>query len=196
MAVGDYFKLSTVAQHVVGGQTAVNSFYFQQLNALVFDTPEEDLFDAFLTHVEPTYINLFNNALSVIRVNIGQGPLFATSFSQTVIWTGTQTGDYMPPQCAGVLQYKTAVLSRRGRGRIFCFPSSEASNGTGAPTGSYLTGILALGEALKDDMGAGDTFHAQWGWGMWSEADQAFRLITSYSAGTYWGSQRDRRGIY
>jgi len=196
MAIGDKFKLTTVAQNVVGGKTAVNSYYFEQLSAIVFPTEEQDLYARFLAQVQPQLIALFTNYLSVVSVSIGQGPSFETTFQQSVVWSGTLTGDPMPAQNCGVLKYRTATPGRRERGRLFLYAANEAGNAAGAPTGAYLTLIGNLGDVLLVDMQSTDASYGEWAWGMYSKADQLFKILTSYSAGLYWGSQLDRRGIY
>jgi hypothetical protein len=196
MAVGDKLKLTTIAQNVVGGKTAVNSYYFEQADVLVFDTPEEDLFERFLAQVKPTLVSLFTNNLSIVTVSIGLGPTFETTFQQTVIWTGTITGDPMPAQNCGVLKYRTATPGRRERGRLFLYAAGESSNSIGSPSGAYLTTLGGLGDSLLNTMSSANVLYAGWYWGMFSKADQEFKRIATYSAGLYWGSQLDRRGIY
>jgi len=196
MAIGDVFKLTTIAEHLSGGKQAVNSWYFEQLGVLILDTPEEDLFDAFLSNVQPVLLDLFTNFISIVTVNIGKGPEYFTSFQQTVNWQGTASGDPMPAQNCPLLKYRTADVSRRGRGRLFLFAANESVNSSGAPTGAYQDAINTLGEAalvtIHDDV----LTHAGWIWRMFSPADAVTKVITSYSAGTYWGSQLDRRGMY
>lgn len=196
MAVGDKLKLTTIAQNVSGGKTAVNSWYFEQLDALVFDTPPEDLYARFLAQVQPFLISCYTLNLSVVTVNVGVGPGFETVFQQTVNWVGGMTGDPMPAQNCGLLRYRTDDVSRRGRGRLFLYAANEVANGAGSPSSTYQTTVGNLGNAALNTMKTSNVLYAGWAWGMFSESDQEFKLIQSYSVAPYWGSQLDRRGIY
>lgn len=196
MAVGDVYKLATIVRRSGGIRMAVNNHYFRQTNALVLDTPEEDLFDRWNTEAQDLYRGTFTSQLQLETVRISSGPPFLESFVSDDIGTaGTRTGDAMPAQMSGLLAYRTATLGRRGRGRIFLPVASEADNAsTGIPISAYRNAVEAYGQALLAMNGASVTW-ASWEWGLWSNADQVFRPITTIQVPANWGTQRDRKHL-
>jgi len=196
MAINDVFRLRAVWRRTTDGPAMVNAFYFRQVAALIFDTPEEDLVDAFKTSVQPAYVAVVTNTVALVEYQVAKFPDFLTSFiDDTVEEGGALTGDPMPARIAGVLSYRTADLSRRGRGRVFLPSPNEASNTAGAPTTSY----LALVDEIRAELGDLFTdiiFHAGWEWRMFSPADQLTKAVTSSESVGRWGTQRDRADVY
>jgi hypothetical protein len=162
----------------------------------VFDTPGEDLWEAFRNAADTLYEALVSSLLSTTEIVFGVAPDFATQeILSTPYLTGAATGDPMPAFTAGILSRRTALLTRRGRGRLYLPPSAESFNSQGIPSGSYTNGLQALGDALVPTIGDGITTSV-WTPMLWSESDQVAREITSFQARSIWGVQRDRRRLY
>jgi hypothetical protein len=197
MAVNDVLRMICVWRKTIDSPTAINRFHYRQENALVLDTPEDDLWDAFLTKVVPLYRGLVTNQLTLSRVTFGYAPTFETIKElDSLTLSGTATGDPLPPRTSGVITLKTALPTRRGRGRWYMPPGVEAGSAGSVMTATHLTASENFTEAALDTMLAGGVTHANWQLCMWSEADQVARPVTSTVVRTLWGSQRDRRELY
>ena len=196
MAVGDLYKLAIHYRSGGTTQEAVNLIYYRQRTALVFDTPEEDLIAAFKDRVIPNLIAGTTNLLAVIKMTVAPMPLGAVSHEDFEQFDGEVTGDAMPAQNAPLISFRTALLAKRGRGRIFLPPSGESNNAVGRPTSTFFAFLFTLGGNLLEDMDVTDAFFAGWTLNVWSGADQVGRPVLSTVPRSFWGSQRDRRGIY
>lgn len=197
MAIGDTYKIVIEWTNNPLAPRFVNAFYFQQAGSEVADTPEEDLYARFMAEVGDAYRDCITNQLAAVRISVSQAPEFLTAFVSegSSLLAGTRSGDPMPARICGIIKYRTPDLSRRGRGRVFLPPPSEAENSLGAPTGTYNTIQEGLLEALYG-MSTVDAGYAEWVWALWSEADQTSKIITNYSPGGYWGTRRKRKAIY
>lgn len=197
MAVGDTYRLSVVWSNAPGLPTAVNQFHYRQTEALIFDTPGEDLVDAFRTIVEAAYASLVTNALAIRRYSVAKAPLFLTEHVlEGISVGGSASGDAMPPQTTGIIEIRTADFTRRGRGRFFIPPGVESFNALGKPTSAYRTSLGDVSVNLKEDMLASAITHAGWELMLWSRADQEAKAVTAAFGGAFWGSQRDRNRLY
>lgn len=198
MAIGDTYRLTVVTGREDLPVTCVNHFYFQQANALIFDTPGQDLVAAWQNYCESTYRALFTNFLVMRRYSVGKAPSFETEheFTFTTTVAGIGTGEPLPPRTSGLLSLRTPTLSKRGRGRNYLPPATEADNGNGKPTAAYITKMNNLGIAIMEDMPSINVLFAIWVPQMWSKADQVARPVSQIIARTSWASQRDRSGLY
>lgn len=197
MSVDDVYRLSVEWSNTPGFPTAVNLFYFKQIDALVLDTPGEDLVEAFRTECEATYRELVTNALALRKYAVAKAPLFLTEHVLEGLGEGgLATGDAMPPNTGGLLSIKTATLTRRGRGRVFIPPASETYNSGGRPTALMRGNITAFGSFMMVEMNTTTLAHSAWEMQMWSKADQVARPVVSAFSSAIWGSQRDRRYLY
>lgn len=122
------------------------------------------------------------------------GPDFTATASAA---NGSRSGDPLPKQIAGVLSYRTAVATRRGRGRSYIPFAAEIDNtSSGVPSATYIANLVSLGSAMTETKtvvnGAGGStllpviFHKATG-----TSDD----VTAAVARTVWGTQR-RRGDF
>lgn len=196
MASGDCYRIRFVWRNESDKPAAINDFYFKQVGTLIFDTPGEDLWQAFQSDSLAAYLALVTNRLAIFQVLVGKEPDFITEFTvDEVVDSGDLTGDAMPTITGGILSRYTATLSRRGRGRIYLPCANEANNGDGRPVSGYLTAMRDFGATMLPAIGDG-IVTAEWTPQVWSEADQTARAITQWVARGYWGLQRDRRGLF
>lgn len=196
MAVNDTYRLTVTWGGVISDHKAVNQFYFKQNDDLVFDTPGEDLVEAFRAKVEVNYVGAVTTALAIEKYAVAKAPLFLTEFEDnpTPI-SGGLSGDPLPPRTAGVIAYKSADLTARGRGRIFVPPASEAFSGGGTLTSGLIAQYNTIITGLED-MATPGILYASWVPMMWSTADQLAKVITQFIVRTRWSSQRDRTDLY
>lgn len=197
MSVGDVFRLNIVTANNPNVAVAVNGLHFQQVGSLFFDTPEEDLMESWRFNAEALYGNLITSFMFIIKYTVAQAPDFQTSLeSDFAPIACTRSGEPLPPRTAGLAQIHTATFSKRGRGRMFLPPANEAGSGGSAPTTGYRTDFDAFRDAVMDTMAVETTGFAGWQFGMWSPADQVFRVATSLRLVTTWSSKRSRRNLY
>lgn len=195
MAIGDVYRLRVVLRRSFVHPACINNFYFKAETITIFDTQEEDLVQAWQLSAETAYRNCFTNFIAITQYQVAKAPDFNTAFVLDLAGTpGNLTGDALPPRTSFVLSWRTAVLSKRGRGRVYLPPASEADNSSGAPTAGYRTTVSNFGDLLIGGIGDALTT-AQYTLMMWSPADQVAREVTSHFSVGGWGSQRDRDGI-
>lgn len=195
MAVNDTYRLRIVLRRSAVHPACINNFYFRQEEGLVFDTPGEDLVEAWQNDVEAAYTAVFTNYIAITQYQVAQAPLFLTEHIADFVGIGgLMSGDPLPPRNSLCLSNRTADISRRGRGRVYLPPANEAVNQFGAPTSAYAGDVLALGNLMLPTIGDGVTT-STWKPMMWSEADQLAKEIVSFFVVPRWTSQRDRDGI-
>lgn len=197
MAVNDHYKLTVEWSNTAIAPRFVNSFYFQQADDLVLDTAGEDLVARFLAEAGPDYADLVTSQLSVVRISVGKFPDFPTEYELTTlpILDGTLTGDPLPVRTAGIFKYQTEDFTRRGRGRIFLPPASEAVNTAGQPNSTWKASGDAFALHLLE-MFEGSVSYAGWQWELYSRADAEFKPIVAGQGAAYWSSRRKRKAIY
>lgn len=194
MAIGDILQLRALWIMPSTGLTSENSFYFKQLDALVFDTPEVDLVQRFIAQAETAYKAVMHSNYGINRYSVYQMPAKLLSYVELRgDLAGTQTGDQLPPDQAQGLNLRSATLGRRGRGKLYLGPASEARNlAVGKPDATSQNLAEALGAAVLG-MSAPHALYAGWDWGIWSKEDQAFREVTQVDAAIIWWTQRGRK---
>lgn len=194
MAFGDLFQLRALWIEPASQLTAENSFYFRQDGDLVFDTPQEDLVESFKFYAEAAYMNVVHSNYGINRYTVYDMPEKLLSFvSIEGDRAAALTGDQLPPSISVVLNYRSATLGRRGKGRLFLGPINETNNlAVGKPTGGIQTAAEAFGDALMD-MVTTSISYAPWTWGVWSVEDQAFRPVVGHDASTIWGNINSRK---
>jgi len=195
MAIDDVYRLTIILRSTAEGPIVANTLTFRQMNAIVFDTPEHDLVEAWKAEAENAYLEQFTNRLTVFNYKVGKAPDFATSYqTDETGLVGHLSGDSMPIRTAGVLSMRTALLSKRGRGRMYLPPANEAGNGSdGHPTSGYIDNMIFLGDAIMGMATSLSILYAHWAWSVWSKTNQSAEDVTAFAARNFWGSQRDRK---
>lgn len=197
MAVGDVYRLTAVVQANATAPKCINQWFFRQEDALVFQTAEEDLVGAFIEECQTFYRGLFTNGLEVFQYAVAPVTTFETSYIQDVSGAiGTLTGEPLPPRVAGLISFRTADTSRRGRGRTFLPPANEASSQGSTAVSAYRTAMDDFADGLLVQMAQTTITHSGWQWMLWSKADQVAKEVVSYIIRAKWSSQRDRGEIY
>lgn len=194
MAVGDIYQVRALWLMPSTGLTSENSFYFSQVTDPPTLGPEKDLVARFIAECEASYMAVIHNNYGINRYSVYLYPEKLLSYVELRgDLAGALTGDQLPPDQAQGLNLRTATLGRRGRGKLYLGPSSEARNlSIGKPDATSQQLAEALGANLAA-MADADPAYAEWQWGVWSITDQLFRPITSYDAATIWWTQRGRK---
>ena len=195
MAEGDTYRLRIVLRRSAVHPACINNLYYRQEDPLILDTAGQDLVDAFQNDCETAYCDVFTSFIAIVQYQVAMAPLFLTEYIRDLPGTpGNMSGDPLPPRTSLCLSWRTADVSRRGRGRIYLPPASESANSAGAPLSGYMTSIDDLGSTLGPTIGDGITT-SLWRQMIWSDADQEAKEVTSYFSTPAWRSQRDRDGI-
>lgn len=107
---------------------------------------------------------------------------------------GTRSGDLMSPQTAGLISFKTAIASRRYRGRMYVPFPAEGDNTTGGkPSAGYDANLATLASAASTEIiagGGGNT--ATMTPVIYSSVALLSQPILSYLTRTSWATQRRR----
>ena len=198
MSVGDKFRLKVTFKSDTSERVAQVTPVFSQEGEPIFDTPEEDLVGAFQEECEALLLACVTASLRLVEYAVVPLPGTAASFVLSLGGAGpvgTQGGDPMPPRTATILSFRSPTAGRRGRGRMYLPPASEASNTAGHPTSGHLAAGDALGAAMIGDMPSLSITHLPWVWYIQSLADADFKPVSAYVTRDYWGTQRDRTNI-
>lgn len=192
MAVGDIYTIQAQWRLTNGDLTAQNQFHFRQTLPVVFDTPEEDLLQAFTTEIEPAYVNVVSGQWGIVNYIIKAQPEDLTVLEAAVPdHSGVLGGDALPPQVSTILSFRSPQPGRRGKGRVFLPPANEASSGVlGAPGSTLQADVTALGTELYDL--ALNGLYAGWQWSVWSVTNQSGYAVTGWSSRFRFATQRGR----
>lgn len=193
MAVNDIFRLHTVWIDTSTNLTMENSFVFKQTAGLILDTEGEDLVEMYNNLLKPLHRQCIHTNYHLDHFRVVKLPDDLTVYEASGNPDNAAlTGDMMPPYVAGVITLRSATLGRRGRGRLFLGPVNEASNTSSGHPGAAFT--TAMANLVQGCMDAVDNIvaYAGWQYGVWSEADQAFRVVTNFIARENWGRQVGR----
>ena len=198
MAVNDLYRLTCVWSATSEAPQAINQFHFRQNAGLVFDTPGEDLVAAFRAYCEENYTWLVTEGLELFTYKVSKAPDFQTEHIEEISAgvNGLITGDPLPPRTSGLISLRTAVLTRRGRGRIFLPPAAESVSTAGRASSNYIIAMDTFMENMVTDMNSVSIDYAPWGLEVWSEAEQEGNPVTQWLSRVKWSSQRDRTNLY
>lgn len=181
MAINDIFRLA-VEGRGPQDQQLVNTLYFKQNTLTIFDTPSEDLAQAYdIAAVQSgLFTALFHANNSVVSLSVRgiTDPDVGFDFLYPTPVPGDGTGDMLPPISSCVVTWNTGFIGRAKRGRNYIWPTSEANQSQGVFGSGYLTGVSAYADAIQE-MGDG-IVTASWTHVVWSGTlTEAFDVISS-----------------
>jgi hypothetical protein len=192
MAVGDVYRFAFVWKSISSSKVAVNNFYLKQNGPLILDTPTEDFWGIFQESCLELYRFSVASELGLIQLVGATGLPFVTEQIIDIEGVvGGSGGGSLPTRTAGILSYRTAVPTKKGRGRVFLPPAGEGDNAAGRPSSGWLTNTNGFAQALFD-LQFEAVGSASWQWHMYSKTDNVFRPVTAAAARTKWGSRRKR----
>lgn len=193
MASGDVYRLKILCLDTASNLTAENSIAFRATSSTVLDTQQEDLVERFIDEVQLDYTACFSSRYYIVKYTVVDLPANLVSYEHDVTpENGLLTGDMLPVQTSALISIKTTKLGRRGRGRVFLPPASEAVNqAEGLVASSQITSMNTLGTVLLG-MNTINLAYATYEVGVWSQADQEFAPAVSIVARNKWATQRGR----
>lgn len=147
MAIGDVFRFSMLYSNPTSGCRAANVVNVKQFDNLIFDTPGEDLVQAFLAGPWLD-ISACISSVWVLEKLLVRGVTDETyGFDyEPVGETGAQAGQSIAPQLAQVISWKTGLIGDSFNGRTF-FPSTvEDFTNAGNIAPAQLENLQAVAE--------------------------------------------------
>lgn len=150
---GNIFSL--VQEVVFLGQRCQFSMYYARQDTSQ-KTSVQDGHNGLFTQWSAVILPLLRPCLSVgtligsVRIWCLTWPEVATGIYATGTLHGTDPGEPLPPQIAGVLTKQTALRGRSGRGRMYLCGMSEDSSTNGAPAVALLTKMNTLAQKLRE----------------------------------------------
>lgn len=152
MAIGDIFKVSIVARGPQD-QELVNTLYYRQEYATVFDTPQEDLAQAFLLEDGPIdkYIPCVSNQCSFDKIEVRgvTDPTVGFDLPIDPPRPGGITEHCLPPGDACVVTFTTGRIGRAYRGRNYLFPAGEGDQASGVFSAGYLSVVGEYADVIQ-----------------------------------------------
>jgi len=180
MAIGDIFRLA-VEGRGPQDQQLVNTLYFKQETATIFDTPSEDLAEAFDADCVQSglFTALFHVNNSIVKLSVRgiTDPEVGFDYEYPTPVPGDGTGDMLPPSQSCVVTWNTGFIGRANRGRNYIWPTSEANQSQGYFGQGYLTGVGAYADAVRL-MGDGIAT-ASWQQVVWSSVNNSAKDVIS-----------------
>jgi len=125
------WKVSIVGRFGLG-QTFVNTMHYRQLGEIVGISPAELLANDVSDKVTELYVGLIPASAQVDAIEVRQitdPPLAGFDLPMSV--NGGQSGNQLPPQCAGLISWRTGMIGRNQRGRIYLPAPVESLNDAG-----------------------------------------------------------------
>lgn len=196
MAVGEIYRLAVKWEHEITGDDAVNIFHFKQLDALILDTPGEDLVGAFQEEVEELYAGIVSVNYSIVQYSVRKVASNEDAYDAPAAVTGERgtTSDQLPSTVAAIITWTTGLTGRNNRGRTYLPPTSEGDLLAGLWASTYFpTGMGNFADAMIEAMAELTVTHAGWQLGVRSETFDAFQPITGYVLRQVPGTVRRRR---
>lgn len=173
------------------GDTAVNVMHIKDNNLGVFDLTEADLIEAdLLTWFDDFKVRIADNVvMERITVSDASGPGgTGLSFEYALSVAGTAVSDPLPYSTALVVSLKTALNSRRGRGRVYLCGFAENSNtNNGEPDSVMRADVLSAFVDLNTALLVHD--HAL---GVYSRTGDVFNPVVTMQCDGHWDTQRRR----
>ena len=194
MAIGDVYRLSAVWQHAVSGDVNVNVFHFMQQDALILDTPQDDLVGRFIDEAVTAYRACVSSGmeLTVIQFRTLEVPASGTDYPQTGL-AGTLSGSSnLPPQMSPIISWRTPFIGRRFRGRTYMPKITEEHQNDGVIDASMVTALENFADAVLA-MAAPSVEFSGWQLVVHSVTGSVDTAVTEYIIPTGLAVQRRRK---
>lgn len=151
MAAGDVFQGKLFSDAL--GQTMLNVFYWEQVDASGAAPPAQELAEAFETDVLPEMADTLSTSMTFNRLEMLNVAVptefYINPFGGGV--PGTQAGDMLPLTVCWSLRYPRAFPGTRDGWKRLSGIAEADINGT-TPSPAALIRILAAGEAMEADI--------------------------------------------
>lgn len=192
-AIGNVFRCSIVAVDNTGQH--INTFYVRQVAAAFSGDIFADIFATWDGAIKSTYLACFSANLSLQAFRVSQVDdnlkgLPSETLTATGLGTRTVSGDGLPGQCAGLLEFNTGFSGRKGRGRNFMGDMYEGDQTNGIVGSTLRTLYEAYGDDLMNTFDAGSAVAEHV---VFTKVDNTVARVTSTQAKLPVYTQRRRR---
>lgn len=192
-AVGNLYRASVSASTSNG--IHINTIYLKQKAIPANNDIFQTIHDEWVSGIQPTYLACFSALFSLTAIRVQQVDDNIKGLpSQTLALSGlgqrTVTGDRLPGQCAGIIQFDTGFAGRRGRGRNFLGFLYEADQLDGNLVSAIRGTFGAYGTALTTVFGP---THPSLTFVVWTKITNTMIPVTSSQVKTPVYTQRRRR---
>lgn len=189
MAVNDVYKLSIVGTFGLG-QTFVNTIHYKQLQAVLIPSAES-LGAMFNDQVMEGYLDLLMNSSVVNVIETREvTPPGEEGFDTVVNLPGHLTGEQLPPMNAPLISWRTGLVGRKNRGRMYLPAPNEVSQASGALTSGYVTNAQIVADNMITLL---DVVDPVWQAVIWHSVDGTSTPITTAIIRLDIATQRRRR---
>lgn len=147
MAIGDIFRFSVVGTGA-DEQELVNVYHYRQEQALVFDTPGEDLVQAWQLAAETAYSGCFGSdcAIRQYQVRGVTDPTYGFDLVLVEPVGGGLGGEMWPPQDTSLIKWSTGLIGKSFRGRTYAWPATEGHQENGRISSGLRANLIAFAD--------------------------------------------------
>jgi len=189
MAVGDVFKMA-LELTFTGNDQIVNTFHYRQ-ELPVIGNAAEDLGNQWLTDVFPTYQLFLSNRIVLALITIRPVPPALETADITVGVSGLHgAGDIVPLSDSPIVSWRTGLVGRSRRGRVYLPPPQESVQDAGNLSLPYITLIDNWASINLQLLELGIP---QWQQVVYSPTINISTPITAWIVNNNMGDQRRRR---
>lgn len=146
-AVGDFLEITFGC--TAEGQNGLNVRHAKVVAQAGAGVTDQVLAEKLSTTFAPEYKGLLSITAAYLgcKVRIMEPIPGIPAFSNLFAGAGSQPGDILPTQVAGLIKLTSDFGGRQGRGRVYVpFPSESTSDASGDPNADYLTRLQDLGD--------------------------------------------------
>lgn len=197
LTVGDLVEFTAICK--TQNQYTFNVMHFPILTVVGATVTEQDVGVDLDNIMAPLYKALLptNGSYYGSKVQVVLPFRFDPVFRDTNRGAGTIAGDSLPTQTCGLINLKTGIAKRSGRGRVYLPATSEGDNdATAVPSALYLAAAANLVTAIQGYTGTtvgGGTVTSTWA--VHSKKDGISRPVTVATVRPNWATQRRRSQI-
>lgn len=148
MAIDDIFRFSIVGTGEQE-QELVNVLHYKQLDALILDSPGEDLVQAFQTDAEALFSACFGSGCAIRQYEVRgvTDPTYGFDLVLSSPVAGGLGGESWPPQDTSLIKWSTGLIGRSFRGRSYVWPATEGHQNSGRISSGLRTNLVAYADA-------------------------------------------------
>ena len=145
MAIGDIFKFSVVGTGEQE-QELVCVFHYRQEEALILDTPGEDLCDAWQLAAEAAFSACFGSGCAIRQYQVRGITDPTYGFDRVLVSPvpGGLGGEGWPPQDTSLIKWSTGLIGRSFRGRSYVWPATEGHQNSGRISSGLRTNLVTF----------------------------------------------------
>jgi len=188
MATGDIWRVSIEGEALT--DSFVNVLHYQE--GFGWDGDLASLAQGIWDGIGATYVAMLADSYTATNLSLRGVTNPTQGFDLALSDPGTQTGDRLPTQTAGVITWRTGLIGRSYRGRSYIGPMVETVSNGGYISSPQLAVMDTFADAAKTIIEAlPGTGVLQLG--VYSRKLSQFTAVTAHESQQIMGTQRRRR---